>query len=159
MDLKKLQKKYKVTAPELVKEIQNQAAEVIGMLNKEITEPEGTERVNNLKDLTLRNLKVMGIVDDNTKDDYLPIVFKSVVEQYWREKDLPNDERAIFTKSYTDEELKASQQKYLDELRDSEKHYKRKTKEYRKVIKEWWQQRKSEDAIYQSKLNGKTKHE
>ena len=159
MDLKKLQKKYKVTAPELVKEIQNQAAEVIGMLNKEITEPEATERVNNLKDLTLRNLKVMGIVDDNTKDDYLPIVFKSVVEQYWREKDLPNDERAIFTKSYTDEELKASQQKYLDELRDSEKHYKRKTKEYRKVIKEWWQQRKSEDATYKSKLNGKTKHE
>ena len=159
MDLKKLQKKYKVTAPELVKEIQNQAAEVIGMLNKEITEPEATERVNNLKDLTLRNLKVMGIVDDNTKDDYLPIVFKSVVEQYWREKDLPNDERAIFIKSYTDEELKASQQKYLDELRDSEKHYKRKTKEYRKVIKEWWQQRKSEDATYKSKLNGKTKHE
>ena len=159
MDLKKLQKKYKVTAPELVKEIQNQAAEVIGMLNKEITEPEATERVNNLKDLTLRNLKVMGIVDDKTKDDYFPIVFKSVVEQYWREKDLPNDERAIFIKSYTDEELKASQQKYLDELRDSEKHYKRKTKEYRKVIKEWWQQRKSEDATYKSKLNGKTKHE
>ena len=158
MDLKKLQKKYNVTSEELQKEIHSQADKVIVMLNKEITEPEATERVNNLKDLILRNMKVMGIVDDNTKDEYFPIVFKSVVEQYWREKDLPNDERAIFTKSYTDEELKASQQKYLDELRDSEKHYKRKIKEYKKVIKEWWQQRKLEDASYKSKLNGKNKN-
>ena len=41
---------------------------------------------------------------------------------------------------------------------DSEKHYKKKIKEYKKVIKEWWQQRKLEDASYKSKLNGKTKH-
>ncbi len=138
MDLKKLQKKYNVTSEELQKEIHNQADKVIGMLTKEITEPEATERVNNLKDLTLRNMKVMGIVNDDNKEDYLPIVFKSIVEQYWREKDLPDDERAIFQKSYTDEELKASQQRYLDELRDGEKHYKKKVKEYKKVIKEWW---------------------
>ena len=159
MDLKKLQKKFNVTAEEVNKEMHVQADKVVDMLNKEITEPEATERVNNLKDLILRNMQVMGIVDEHTKEEYLPIVFKSVVEQYWREKDLPNDERAIFTKSYTDEELKASQQRYLDELRDAEKHYKRKTKEYKKVIKEWWQQRKLEDAAYKSKLNGKTKHE
>ena len=158
MDLKKLQKKYNITSKKLQKEIHSQADKVIGMLNKEITEPEATERVNNLKDLILRNMQVMGIVDEHTKEEYLPIVFKSVVEQYWREKDLPNDERAIFTKSYTDEELKASQQRYLDELRDAEKHYKRKAKEYKKVIEEWWQQRKLEDASYKSKLNGKTKH-
>ena len=158
MDLKKLQKKYNITSQELQKEIHSQADKVIGMLNKEITEPEATERVNNLKDLILRNMQVMGIVDEHTKEVYLTIVFKSVVEQYWREKDLPNEERAIFQKSYTDEELKASQQRYLDELRDAEKHYKRKTKEYKKVIKEWWQQRKLEDASYKSKLNGKTKH-
>ena len=158
MDLKKLQKKYNVTSEELQKEIHNQADKVIGMLTKEITEPEATERVNNLKDLILRNMKVIGIVDDKTKNDYFPIIFKSVVEQYWREKDLPNDERAIFTKSYTDEELKASQQTYLADLIYSEKHYKKKIKEYRKVIKEWWQQRKLEDASYKSKLNGKTKH-
>ena len=158
MDLKKLQKKYNVTSEELQKEIHSQADKVIGMLNKEITEPEATERVNNLKDLTLRNMKVMGIVNDDNKEDYLPIVFKSIVEQYWREKDLPEDERTIFKKSYTDEELKASQQRYLDELRDGEKHYKKKVKEYKKVIKEWWQQRKLEDASYKSKLNGKTKH-
>ena len=158
MDLKKLQKKYNVTSEELQKEIHNQADKVIGMLTKEITEPEATERVNNLKDLTLRNMQVMGIVDDDNKEDYLPIVFKSIVEQYWREKDLPEDERTIFKKSYTDEELKASQQRYLDDLRDGEKHYKKKIKEYKKVIKEWWQQRKLEDASYKSKLNGKTKH-
>ena len=158
MDLKKLQKKYNITSDELQKEIHSQADKVIGMLNKEITEPEATERVNNLKDLILRNMQVMGIVDEHTKEEYLPIVFKSVVEQYWREKDLPNEERAIFTKSYTDSELKISQQKYLDDLIDSEKHYKKKTKEYKKVIKEWWQQRKLEEVAYQSKLNGKTKH-
>ncbi len=158
MDLKKLQKKYNVTSEELQKEIHNQADKVIGMLTKEITEPEATERVNNLKDLTLRNMKVMGIVNDDNKEDYLPIVFKSIVEQYWREKDLPDDERTIFKKSYTDEELKASQQRYLDELRDGEKHYKKKVKEYKKVIKEWWQQRKLEEVAYKSKLNGKTKH-
>ena len=79
MDLKKLQKKYTVTSEELQKEIHNQADKVIGMLTKEITEPEATERVNNLKDLTLRNMKVMGIVNDDNKEDYLPIVFKSIV--------------------------------------------------------------------------------
>ena len=146
MDLKKLQKKYNITSEELQKEIHNQADKVIGMLTKEITEPEATERVNNLKDLTLRNMQVMGIVDDDNKEDYLPIVFKSIVEQYWREKDLPEDERTIFKKSYTDEELKASQQRYLDDLRDGEKHYKKKIKEYKKVIKEWWQQRKLEEV-------------
>ena len=79
MDLKKLQKKYNVTSEELQKEILSQADKVIGMLNKEITEPEATERVNNLKDLILRNMQVMGIVDEHTKEDYLPIVFKTVV--------------------------------------------------------------------------------
>ena len=78
MDLKKLQKKYNITSQELQKEIHSQADKVIGMLNKEITEPEATERVNNLKDLILRNMQVMGIVDEHTKEEYLPIVFKSV---------------------------------------------------------------------------------
>ena len=91
----------------------------------------------------------------HNKFEYLAITYKSIVDQYWREKDLPNEERAIFMIGCTDDELKAAQQKQLDEYRDGEKFYKRRTKEYKKIIKEWWKQRVNEEAAYRPKANGK----
>ena len=155
MDLKKLQKKFNVTAEEVNKEMHVQADKVVDMLNKEITEPEAAERINNLKDIMLSRLQSWGIVNKHNKFEYLAITYKSIVDQYWREKDLPNEERAIFMIGCTDNELKAAQQKQLDEYRDGEKFYKRRTKEYKKKIKEWWKQRVNEEAAYRPKANGK----
>ena len=52
MDLKKLQKKFKITASELETEMAGQAEDVLSMFAKEIDEPGAVERINNLKDLT-----------------------------------------------------------------------------------------------------------
>jgi hypothetical protein len=169
MDLKKLQKKFKITASELETEMAGQAEDVLSMFAKEIDEPGAVERINNLKDLTLRNLKVMGFLTEDNKHQLLAVIYKCVVDRYWLERDLPEDERHIFTHSYTDAGLKEHQKKYLNELKDlgdfHNKHLIDLTgqyKKYKKVIKQWWKQRKQEDADVQqlnnSKLNGKGKH-
>ena len=103
-------------------------------------------------------MKYWGILDDHNKHLYLGVIFKSIVDQYWRQKDLPKEERAIFKIGFTDKKLKEAQQKQLDEFIDGEKFYKRKVKEFKQIIKEWWQQRADEEAFYKKgKLNGKRK--
>ena len=96
-----------------------------GNINEQITTLD-TE-INNLKDIMLSRLQSWGIVNKHNKFEYLAITYKSIVDQYWREKDLPNEERAIYMIGCTDDELKAAQQKQLDEYRDGEKFYKRRT--------------------------------
>ena len=158
MDLLKLQKKFGVSSKEIEKAIHDSADDFFGSLTNEITEPEAAERINNLKDVTLEKLKYWGILDDHNKHLYLGVIFKSIVDQYWRQKDLPKEERAIFKIGFTDKKLKEAQQKQLDEFIDGEKFYKRKVKEFKQIIKEWWQQRADEEAFYKKgKLNGKRK--
>ena len=93
MDLTRLQKKHKLTKKELVKEMKDQADDILNLLNKTSDELGAAERINNLKDITLRNMKVMGIITEENKWDYLLVTYKSVVEQYWRERDLPIKKR------------------------------------------------------------------
>ena len=165
MDIKKLQEKYKITPKELFKEMKVQAKDMTSLLDKEIDELGATERINNLKDLTLRNLKVMGMISEDNKYDYLGVVFKSIVLQYWKERDLPIEQRAIYSLSYTDKGLREHQQTHLSELKKNAKYHNGQLKNYKIVIKEWWEQR-AEEAIAEhdpgppkSKLNGKNKHE
>jgi len=164
MDIKKLQEKYKITPKELVKEMKAQANDVVDLLGKEIDELGATERINNLKDLYLRNMKVMGMIDENNKWEYGMLTNKSILKQYWKQRDLPIEERAIYQASYTDKGLREHQQKRLDKLKERSKIAGADLKHYKDVIKEWWQQR-AEEAIAEhdpgppkTKLNGKGKN-
>ena len=146
MDLKKLQKKYKITPKELAKEMKVQADEMVDLLNKEIDELGATERINNLKDLRLRNLKMMGMITEENKYDYAMVVYKSIVVQYWKERDLPIKHREIYERSFTDKGLREDQNKRQKELTRAARFANLKLKNYKQVIKEWWQQR-AEEAI------------
>jgi|TARA_Y100000294_G_scaffold177889_1_gene205446 hypothetical protein len=155
MDLNKLQKKYKITKKELNKEIKSQTDATINLLNKEIEDPLEQQRVMNLKDLQLRNMEVAGALNEDNKYYIMVAVYKAVVEQYWKEKDLPNHLRMIYTHSTTDAGLKKDQQKYL-------KYLKNKVSEYKKIITDWWKQREQEELLYKSKTtkpNGKGDHD
>ena len=118
MDLTRLQKKHKLTKKELVKEMKDQADDILNLLNKTSDELGAAERINNLKDITLRNMKVMGIITEENKWDYLLVTYKSVVEQYWRERDLPIKERAIYSMSFTDQGLRDQQEETLKKFKD-----------------------------------------
>jgi len=156
MDLKRLQKKHKLTKKELVKEMKDQADDILNLLNRTSDELGAAERINNLKDITLRNMKVMGIITEENKWDYLLVTYKSVVEQYWRERDLPIKERAIYSMSFSDKGLKEQQQKHLDQLIDRQKTINREVKNYRHVIRQWWQQR-AEEAVAEHDHDANTK--
>ena len=150
MDPIKLQKKFKLTK----KEVAAEALKHLDKLNRTIDNQEEHERVMNLKDLIMRNLKVLGIITEENKGYFLMAVFHSVIDEYWTQKTLPAEERAIFTRSYTDRGLK----------REQLAHYKKLLKQlsdYKKVMKEWWKQRSEEEAFFTkpdtSKHNGKKK--
>ena len=163
MDIKRLQKKHKLTKKELVTEMKNQADDILNLLNRTSDELGAAERINNLKDITLRDMKVMGIITEENKWDYLLVTYKSVVEQYWRERDLPIKERAIYSMSFTDKGLREQQQKHLDKLIDRQKlsieqlkTINREVKNYRHVIRQWWQQR-AEEAVAEHDHKANTK--
>ena len=154
MDAFKLQKKFKITKNEVRSAAAEQTDEFIDLIEKPIPDPLEYERVLNLKDFQLRTLMRAGILNDDNRSMYFVIVFKAVVEQYWKQIDLPENERDIYTNSYTDDGLKKVQQQYLKLLRS-------KAKTYKHEIDDWWMQRKAEDACFAKSLykksNGKMK--
>ncbi len=154
MDAFKLQKKFKITKNEVRSAAAEQTDEFIDLIEKPIPDPLEYERVLNLKDFQLRTLMRAGILNDDNRSMYFVIVFKAVVEQYWKQIDLPENEREIYTNSYTDDGLKKVQQQYLKLLRS-------KAKTYKHEIDDWWMQRKAEDAYFAKSLykksNGKMK--
>ena len=161
MDLKRLQKKHKLSKKELVKEMKDQADDILNLLNKTSDELGAAERINNLKDIILRNMKVMGMITEENKWDYLLVTYKSVVNQYWKERDLPIKERAIYSMSFTDQGLRDQQQQTLKKFKDEAKTASLKVKDFKQTIKDWWRQR-AEEAVAEhdpgpskSKLNGK----
>tara|TARA_R110002110_G_scaffold281233_1_gene495832 strand:- start:290 stop:766 length:477 start_codon:yes stop_codon:yes gene_type:complete len=158
MDLKRLQKKHKLTKKELVKEMKDQADDILNLLNKTSDELGAAERINNLKDITLRNMKVMGIITEENKWDYLLVTYKSVVEQYWRERDLPIKERAIYSMSFTDQGLRDQQEETLKKFKDEARAATLKVKNFKQVVKDWWIQRAEESvAEHDHKANDKRK--
>lgn len=154
MDAFKLQKKFKITKNEVRSAAAEQTDEFIDLIEKPIPDPLEYERVLNLKDFQLRTLMRAGILNDDNRSMYFVIVFKAVVEQYWKQIDLPENEREIYTNSYTDDGLKKVQQQYLKLLRS-------KAKTYKHEIDDWWMQRKVEDTYFAKSLykksNGKMK--
>ena len=154
MDAFKLQKKFKITKNEVRSAAAEQTDEFIDLIEKPIPDPLEYERVLNLKDFQLRTLMRAGILNDDNRSMYFVIVFKAVVEQYWKQIDLPQNERDIYTNSYTDDGLKKVQQQYLKLLRS-------KAKTYKHEIDGWWMQRKAEDTYFAKSLykksNGKMK--
>jgi hypothetical protein len=158
MDLTRLQKKHKLTKKELVKEMKDQADDILNLLNKTSDELGAAERINNLKDITLRNMKVMGIITEENKWDYLLVTYKSVVEQYWRERDLPIKERAIYSMSFTDQGLRDQQEETLKKFKDEARAATLKVKNFKQVVKDWWIQRAEESvAEHDHKANDKRK--
>ena len=158
MDLTRLQKRHKLTKKELVKEMKDQAADILNLLNKTSDELGAAERINNLKDITLRNMKVMGIITEENKWDYLLVTYKSVVEQYWRERDLPIKERAIYSMSFTDQGLRDQQEETLKKFKDEARAATLKVKNFKQVVKDWWIQRAEESvAEHDHKANDKRK--
>ena len=158
MDLKRLQKKHKLTKKELVKEMKDQADDILNLLNKTSDELGAAERINNLKDITLRNMKVMGIITEENKWDYLLVTYKSVVEQYWRERDLPIKERAIYSMSFTDQGLRDQQEETLKKFKEEARAATLKVKNFKQVVKDWWIQRAEESvAEHDHKANDKRK--
>ena len=158
MDLTRLQKKHKLTKKELVKEMKGQADDILNLLNKTSDELGAAERINNLKDITLRNMKVMGIITEENKWDYLLVTYKSVVEQYWRERDLPIKERAIYSMSFTDQGLRDQQEETLKKFKDEARAATLKVKNFKQVVKDWWIQRAEESvAEHDHKANDKRK--
>jgi len=144
MDPKKLQKKYKITSKELVKEMKIQADEMVDLLDTEIDELGAEERILNLRDLTMRNLLGMQMINEDNKYDYGMVVYKSIVKTYWKERENPIEQRAIYGLSYTDKGLREHQRKNLDKLIKKQKEINAQVINYRGVIKEWWQQRADE---------------
>ena len=158
MDLNRLQKKHKLSKKELVKEMKDQADDILNLLNKTSDELGAAERINNLKDITLRNMKVMGIITEENKWDYLLVTYKSVVEQYWRERDLPIKERAIYSMSFTDQGLRDQQEETLKKFKDEARAATLKVKNFKQVVKDWWIQRAEESvAEHDHKANDKRK--
>ena len=158
MDLTRLQKKHKLTKKELVKEMKDQADDILNLLNKTSDELGAAERINNLKDITLRNMKVMGIITEENKWDYLLVTYKSVVEQYWRERDLPIKERAIYSMSFTDQGLRDQQEETLKKFKEEARAATLKVKNFKQVVKDWWIQRAEESvAEHDHKANDKRK--
>ncbi len=120
-----------------------------------------SELINNLKDIILRNMKVMGIITEEDNWDYLLVTYKSVGNQYWKERDLPLKERAIYSMSFTDQGLRDQQQQTLKKFKDEAKTASLKVKDCKQTIKDWWRQRAEEAGAEhdpgpsKSKLNGK----
>jgi len=148
MDAYKMQRKFKITKNEIRDAAIEQSDEFIDLIEKPITDPLEYERVLNLKDFQLATLKRAGILNDDNRTMYLAAVFKTVVEQYWKQVDLPEDDRDIYNNSYTDDGLKKVQKKYLKELQS-------RARTYKKQITDWWEQREAED-VYFKKPNKKT---
>jgi len=158
MDLTRLQKRHKLTKKELVKEMKDQADDILNLLNKTSDELGAAERINNLKDITLRNMKVMGIITEENKWDYLLVTYKSVVEQYWRERDLPIKERAIYSMSFTDQGLRDQQEETLKKFKEEARAATLKVKNFKQVVKDWWIQRAEESVTeHDHKANDKRK--
>ena len=158
MDLTRLQKRHKLTKKELVKEMKDQADDILNLLNRTSDELGAAERINNLKDITLRNMKVMGIITEENKWDYLLVTYKSVVEQYWRERDLPIKERAIYSMSFTDQGLRDQQEETLKKFKEEARAAPLKVKNFKQVVKDWWIQRAEESvAEHDHKANDKRK--
>ena len=154
MDVYKMQQKYKITKKEIRNEATEQAEEFIDLITKPIEDPQEYERVLNLKDFQLATLKRAGILNDDNRSMYFAAVFKTVVEQYWKQVDLPKDDRDIYNNSYTDAGLKKVQKEYLKILRS-------RVRTYKKEITDWWAQRDAEDAYFTKSIykkpNGKMK--
>ena len=148
MDVYKMQQKYKITKKEIKNEAAEQAKEFIDLIKKPITDPLEYERVLNLKDFQLATLRRAGILNDDNRSMYFAAVFKTVVEQYWKQVDLPEDDRDIYNNSYTDDGLKKVQKQYLKVLQS-------RARTYKKEITDWWKQREAED-VYFKKPNKKT---
>ena len=151
MDVYKMQQKYKITKKEIKNEAAEQAKEFIDLIKKPITDPLEYERVLNLKDFQLATLRRAGILNDDNRSMYFAAVFKTVVEQYWKQVDLPEDDRDIYNNSYTDDGLKKVQKGYLKLLQS-------RARTYKKEITDWWTQRDIEDAYFKEpnkKTNGK----
>ena len=149
MDVFKMQQKYKLKKKELRDEALHQSEEFLDLINKPIPDPDEYERVMNLKDFQMRNLREAVILNDDNRTMLFGAIFKTIVEQYWKEKDLPTDEREIYKNSYTDDGLKKAQKGYLKLLQA-------RTRTYKKEIADWWEQREHEDAYYCQNPNKKT---
>ena len=151
MDVFKMQQKYKLKKKELRDEALHQSEEFLDLIEKPIKDPLEYERVMNLKDFQMRNLREAGILNDDNEMMLFGAIFKTLVEQYWKQKDLPRDEREIYKNSYTDDGLKKVQKGYLKLLQS-------RARAYKKEIADWWQQRKAEDDYFKKpnkKTNGK----
>ena len=146
MDFYKLQKKHKLKEKEIVKEMKIQADKMLDLIGKKIDELGAAERINNLRDITLRNMKVMGMIDEDNKWDYRGIVQKSILVQYWKQRDLPIKERAIYAKSFTDQGLRDQQEETLKNFKEEARAANLKLKTFKQTIRNWWSQR-AEEAV------------
>jgi len=100
----------------------------------------------------------MGIITEENKWDYLLVTYKSVVEQYWRERDLPIKERAIYSMSFTDQGLRDQQEETLKKFKDEARAATLKVKNFKQVVKDWWIQRAEESVTeHDHKANDKRK--
>ena len=134
MDFYKLQKKHKLKEKEIVKEMKIQADKMLDLIGKKIDELGAAERINNLRDITLRNMKVMGMIDEDNKWDYR------------KQRDLPIKERAIYAKSFTDQGLRDQQDETLKNFKEEARAANLKLKTFKQTIRNWWSQR-AEEAV------------
>ncbi len=122
------------------KEIQEATKEQLDSLTKPIPNKEEYERVMNLKDLMLRQLKLNGFLTEENKGYFLIAVYQSIINEYWDQIDLPKEKRAIYYASRTDKELKKDQLKYYKSLQ-------KKARDYKKIMNDWWKQRADEEEF------------
>ncbi len=122
------------------KEIQDATKEQLDSLTKPIPNKEEYERVMNLKDLMLRQLKLNGFLTEENKGYFLIAVYQSIINEYWDQIDLPKEKRAIYYASRTDKELKKDQLKYYKSLQ-------KKARDYKKIMNDWWKQRADEEEF------------
>ena len=122
------------------KEIQDATKEQLDSLTKPIPNKEEYERVMNLKDLMLRQLKLNGFLTEENKGYFLIAVYQSNINEYWDQIDLPKEKRAIYYASRTDKELKKDQLKYYKSLQ-------KKARDYKKIMNDWWKQRADEEEF------------
>ena len=134
MDLLKWMKSQNFTE----KEMSEEAFKTLDIFSKPLLTNEDHERFMNMKDLAMRNLKIIGAIQDDTSAHaYLILVTKLGLENYWKQIELPNNQRDIYKFGCTDKQLKAKQNKYL-------KHLQKKLQNYEVVVAEWWEQRADE---------------
>jgi len=146
MDPIKALKKFKYSKEEIVEEAQKQLED----LTKPITDREEYERVMNLKDLMLSKLNVDGFITEQNKGYFLIAVAKSITDEYWTQKSLEKDKRAIYDHSCTDIELRKNQLNHYKSLQ-------KRARDYKKVMNNWWRQRSEEEEFFNPPAKAKSK--